>query len=574
MVFGWIGTGRRGTEQTAKRRGPAAPGRRRRLWLERLEDRTLPSAFYDLTTLASTAGGGFTSFGDLPSINELGDVAFVGNSDSGNGLYIAGRNGQVANINPTFTNSNDGRTYGRSVAINGADNVVARDQLGTQFLVRRWTGTVPDQHTDLFHTPVPVLGSPDNQFASAQTFTAINDNGHMAFVAYDQSGGARYVLKESGSHVGDGTYTPVGILNGTGGASSPRPQLTQDGRVLYATPDGQLFLARSITDRELIAGGANGFTSLGMGAGVSADGRVVVFTADRGGVPGLYAAYQSGGASRTIIRLAGGGVDGFTSFDDTGNVVVNNSEATQRGVTVVFEGTNQTLGQGIYSVRLSFLGDSATDFDPSDPAGVLVNGITPVALKGEAISPGGPTITDVELGEGVNGVGRGEIAFWAKTSDNNQRIVLAEPRQVLWVNFDPASASTAGQTPKNLALLAEVGVTADGWHGSFLTSLANLGITGVTSTLETDVVNAVQKMYADAGASVLVLGRPGDRPPAYVPYVVTDATGQPLGPDGKPVQAGQQPVTFGAYQTVLVGGAPVDPKTGAVATRDAGKSSS
>jgi hypothetical protein len=570
MFFAQMWTTRRRKTRPVQRRTP-------RVGLERLEDRTLPSAFYSLTTLASTAGGSFTSFGDLPAINELGDVAFVGNSDAGNGLYIAGRNGQVANINPTFTANNDGRTYGRSVAINGADNVVARDQLGTQFLVRRWTGTVLNQHTDLFHTPVPVLGSPDDQFASAQTFTAINDNGDMAFVGYDQAGGARYVLKESGNKVGDGTYTPVGILNGTGGTSSPRPQLTLDGRVLYASPGSQLFLARSLTNRELIAGSGNGFTSIGMGAGVSPDGRIVVFTGDRGHGPGLFAVYQSGGASRTIIRLAGEDAvshDGFTSFDETGNVVVNNSEANQRGVTVVFEGTNKTLGQGLYSVRVSFLGDSATDFDPNDPANVLVNGITPVALKGEAIRPGGPTITDVELGEGVNGVGRGEIAFWAQTSDNQQQIVLAEPRQVVWVNFDPAAASSAGQTPKNLALLQEVGVTADGWNGSFLTSLRNLGIIGLSSSLESDVIAAVQKMYTDAGASVLVLGAPSDTPPPYVPYVVTNAAGQPVGPDGKPVQPGKQPVTFGAYQTILVGGAPVDPKTGAVVISNAGLASS
>jgi hypothetical protein len=47
------------------------------LALERLEDRTVLSPFYDLTTLVSTTNGNFTSFGDLPSLNKNGDVAFV-----------------------------------------------------------------------------------------------------------------------------------------------------------------------------------------------------------------------------------------------------------------------------------------------------------------------------------------------------------------------------------------------------------------------------------------------------------------------------------------------------------------
>jgi hypothetical protein len=406
---------------------------------EQLEDRTLLSAtnpFYDLTTLASTGGSSqFTSFSDLPSINNLGDVAFVGNTSTGNGLWIAGRNGTLANITPSFSSNNDGRTYGRQASINDSDQVVARDQLGTQYLVRRWTGTIPDQHVDLFHTPVPVLGSPDDQFASAQTFSAINQNGDMAFVGYDQSTGTRYVLKETGNSVGDGTYFPVGILNAQGATSSPRPQLTNDGRVLYGAPGGQLFLARSITDRELIAGPSTGFTTIGTGAGVSKDGRIVVFSGNRGRGPGLFAAYQSGG-SRVIVRIAGEGVDGFTSFDTTGNVVVNSTDVNyndpsknQRGVTIAFEGTS-ALGMGIYSTRLSLFGDAANDFDPNDPKGVNVSGIVPVALKDATISPG-VTISDVELGDGMNDVGRGEIASWAKTRDGNQEIMLAEPQQVV-----------------------------------------------------------------------------------------------------------------------------------------------
>jgi hypothetical protein len=551
------------------RRTPAGSGARgacRRLLLELLEDRTLLSAtnpFYNLTTLASTGGSSlFTSFGDLPSINNRGDVAFVGNTSTGNGLWIAGRNGTLANITPTFSGNNDGRTYGRQASINDNDQVVARDQLGTQYLVRRWTGTIPDQHVDLFHTPVPVQGSPDNHFASAQTFTAINNNGDIAFVAYDAAQAARYVEKEFGNNIADGTYTPVLTTDATGAKASPRPQLTNNGRVLYVTPNGNLYLASSATNREFIAGARNGFKSISLGAGVSKDGRIIVFSGDRGRGPGLFAAYQSGGG-RVIVRIAGEGVDGFTAFDATGNVVVNTTDVnfndaskSQRGVTLAFEGTS-ALGTGIYSTRLSLFGDAANDFDPSDPKVVTVSGIVPVALDGANFSPG-VTISDVELGDGINDIGRGEIAFWAKTSDGDQEILLAEPQQVVWVNFDPQPGQMAGLTGQNLALMNEVGVTDYGFHGSFQTCLENIGVPDVNAAYENAILDAVQAAYDGAHASVRVLGRAGETVPAYVPYVLTNEDGQPIDSTGQPVGPGQQPVTFGAYQTVLVGGNPVD----------------
>ncbi len=532
------------------------PGRNdRRLYLEALEDRTVPSAFYGLTTLASTAGGVFTSLGDLPSINNQGNVAFIGNSNSGNGIWMAGRSGTLTNVNPKFTNNNDGRTYGRSVAINDINAIVARDQIGTQFLVRRWDGNTPDQFVDLIHTPVPILGSPDNNFTSAQTFTAINNNGDIAFVAYDAAQAARYVEKEYGNNIGVGTYTPLLTADANGAKSSPRPQLTNNGRVLYVTPGGNMYLANTATDREFIAGSRNGFRSIGMGAGVSKDGRVVVFTGDRGRGPGLFAVCQTA-SGRDIVRIAGEGVDSFKSFDTTGNVVVNNTEKTDRGATIAFEGTS-ALGPGIYTTRLSFFGTAANQFDPNNPTELIVNGITPVALVGDTLSAG-VTIKDVELGEGINDVGRGEVAFWAQTSDNKQEIVLAEPQQLVWVNFNPQPMQIAGLTGQNLALMNSVGIADYGFNGSFQTSLQNIGVPNVGANDQTNILNSVQAMYDAARASVRVLGRPGETAPAYVPSVRTDEDGRPIDSSGQLIASGQQPLTFGAYQTVFVGGNPVD----------------
>src|SRR5579883_3186057 len=158
-------------------RSPGAASRRRtglRPWAQLLEDRTLLSAFYNLIPLASTARG-FTSFGDLPSINDQGVVAFVGNTDSGNGIWTVAPSGVLTNVTPAFTANNDGRTYGRGVAINDSGQIIARDQINSEFYVREWNADQPNQHTDLFKHPATGINSPDAQFASAQTFTATDN---------------------------------------------------------------------------------------------------------------------------------------------------------------------------------------------------------------------------------------------------------------------------------------------------------------------------------------------------------------------------------------------------------------
>src|SRR5262249_24091669 len=122
------------------------------------------------------------------------------------------------------------------------------------------------------------------------------------------------------------------------------------------------------------------FTSLGPAPGVSADGRVVVFIGDRGNGPGVFAKYRAGGKWSDPVRIAGEGLDGFSSFDTTSAVqVAGRLDTGERGLTVAFVGTYASAGEGLYSSRLGFFGESAADFDPDAVQSVLVNGVVPVA---------------------------------------------------------------------------------------------------------------------------------------------------------------------------------------------------
>ncbi len=260
-----------------------------------LESRTLLSAFYDLTTLATTADGVFTSFGDLPSINNQGIAAFVGNTNSGSSIWTANQVAKLTNVTASFTAADTGRSFGRGASINDSGQIIARDQLGTDFYVRRWNADQPNQFTDLFQHPATVPGSADNQFASAQTFTAIDNEGDAAFVLYDSVGGTRDLVEESGSNIGDGTYTSLAEYDATGSNASPRPQMTSSGQVLFVSPAGQLVLASAEGGiNQIIAGPSTGYVSIGSNAGISQDGRVIVFTAEHGYGPSLWAALQLG----------------------------------------------------------------------------------------------------------------------------------------------------------------------------------------------------------------------------------------------------------------------------------------
>ncbi len=542
-------------------RWPARRSRGRfRPRLEPLEDRTLLSVFYNLSTVASTEGGSFTSFGNLVSINNSGTVAFVGSVAGGSGLWESVPGTGLVNFNPSWSDGGSSRSFLNAVAINNSGDVTATDRYDVAnqlfYYTREWSPSSPNDPTDV------QTASGNSFFDALQTFTAINDEGDVAYVGLDSDGGVREIdevpASEPDSPSAVATVPTLGVdaSGDTIPLSSPEPQLAADGTaVVYDAFTTTLSLINPMTNSEqVIASPAQGFTWIGQSPGVSADGRIVVFTGDRGNGPGLFASYVSGGSSRTIIRLAGEGVGGFTDFNPLNAVRVNDTESTERGATVVFEGTSN-LGTGIYTTRISFFGDAADDFDPNDPNSVQVSGATPVALDGDVIQPpsgSNPavTISSVSLWNGINDENRGEIAFWAQLSDGSQSIITAQPQQVVWIDFAPSDVPPPGETGTNLSLLTQMGIKSMGWTGDFMDVLGSLAYQGSYIALESDIVAAVQSYYAAVDADVLVLGGFDAQPPAYVPYVLTKAQNQPV------LNAAGQPVTRGVYQTVYVGGGP------------------
>ena len=101
--------------------------------LEILESRVLLSDFYDLAVIAQTGVAGLTSIGNGPSINDLGEVAFIGHAGPDEGIYVGAGDGSTRrNINPLFSHDPDpqfDRHFGPAVQINNAGRVVADESV-------------------------------------------------------------------------------------------------------------------------------------------------------------------------------------------------------------------------------------------------------------------------------------------------------------------------------------------------------------------------------------------------------------------------------------------------------------
>src|SRR5262245_38753248 len=84
------------------------------------------SSYYSHTIIAKTGQAGLTGMGDMPSINDNGRVAFVGQVSGHEGIFV-GDGINLGNITPDFSNET-GRFFGRAVQINNNNQVVGYDR--------------------------------------------------------------------------------------------------------------------------------------------------------------------------------------------------------------------------------------------------------------------------------------------------------------------------------------------------------------------------------------------------------------------------------------------------------------
>ncbi len=197
--------------------------RRVSLGLEGLEQRSCPSVLYDFDQISSISPslGTPTSFGIGPSINESGNVAFVGNfnpsgSLSNSTLFVGDGNGFARNVTVE-------RFFNGLVSINNSDQVLVQNLVaGTNPPItglRRYDANRGDFET------VALGGSfSGSNFSDVFAGASLNNANQAAFVVRQ---GTNTLELATGSR-----QTTFNTLTPTNQTSQLRPVVADDGQVV------------------------------------------------------------------------------------------------------------------------------------------------------------------------------------------------------------------------------------------------------------------------------------------------------------------------------------------------------
>jgi uncharacterized repeat protein (TIGR01451 family) len=534
--------------------------------------------FYKYEIVAKSGAGGLNGFGDNPSINDAGRVAFVGQIAGGEGVFVGDASAAATNITPGFL-----RTYGRAVQINNNNQVVARDRVNGSpppTFVRIWNANATDAFTTIARGGGGIL----DDYDSVLTHPSINNAGQVVFSALD---GASTIMATEDTVFG---FNELSVLVPGAGL---RPMMADDGSTLVrpgGVTNGATFVNLfqfnyDLSDSITIAGNAN-FSTVGQSSGVSDDGRIVGFFGNLTNIsnttpslgPGIFASVCQtvnclGGGARYLQQIAslqgnGNGAldlpweiwvddgDGvieagedqpqFVSLEADSRVGVNATQGPQRGVTVAFIGTERRQNRrGLYTSRLNFFGDGVNAFDAQNPGFMTTGAPALVVQEGQPITDWktnaqlNGNVQTFAIFDPLNNRDRGDLVFWVQMDSGEQAIVRARPQTILHIEFDPlANPAPQVQLVAN-GLFANMGI-APGWATNFATFLASAGRGFVANTVQNNIVNQVQLAFDQlqlaanlgdpaADISVLVLGRTTDNVPLDGPMLRVLVGDSPFG---------------------------------------------
>ena len=469
---------RKGVDRETTEQGP---GR----FFERLEDRLLLNAAYDLDIVARTGvpivdpdpnGGGNTglivSLSPGPSINDEGKVAFIARDQPGivGGRVIVDHNGVIERnfvITPL-------QVIDDHVQINNLDQVTWQDEILTNndTFVRRLDsqeggvsiGIGSDFFTD---TPFDFVGPAPS----------INNLGRVIFSANLKTGGAVLATRDNGV---DPPTTSVPVP--PGGTPQFYPMIADNNSAVVKSPVNPAVLL--LIEDETLAStvsltGSPEFSVVGEKPGISDDGRVIAFFGVDTDGPGIFVNVDAGAgrANHRIAGLSGNGVlDPGETFDDVdmdgvfdpGEVdtgVFSGFIASPRvGVNLSGLGTPNTYTLAYAGIDLGGRIGLYTSHVVIDGSGVNVSPSLLVIEVGDEVKDRSDnelsgTVQDIGTFDPVNNVGH--LAFWVQTDAGDQAVIKAQrspgdferlARQVAYRNWTKDVPVGVGDYTVNMVL--------------------------------------------------------------------------------------------------------------------------
>lgn len=254
------------------------------------------SLYYDLEIAGQTGGAlGLVAIETSGiSINNNGRIAFTGDADSGlgfEGVYVQDPGGSPSLISFSAVS----RTFGPGLELNDSGQVIVRDSISGDSLVRLWDSNAAGSFTTLDST----IATPS--LNALGFWPAVNNSGAGAW---------------GGFNANNFLFVPPPTPEiAVGSVFSTRPAIASDGTVV-----ARIGMTGTSADPIVIVGptgsmttiGPPTWTELGRSPGISQDGDIVVWAGDRGNGRGIFARDMSTG---NIFRVAGenGGVTPCTT---------------------------------------------------------------------------------------------------------------------------------------------------------------------------------------------------------------------------------------------------------------------
>jgi hypothetical protein len=436
----------------AQRRGPS-----RRLSVEWLERRACPST-YNYTVIAQTGGGlGLTALGTGPSINDSGQVAFVGTASDGSSGIFVGDGSSVLDVAQAIESPN--LYFQPTVQINDSGLIAAVDlDSGSppSYHLRTWNSATSGYQID-------DQAGPGTGYTSFFSTSSISNDGNLVYVG-----------------TLTGTNTVALIENGSPIATVPSPQpglspVIANGGIVVARlgdnttdpAENSIELFQPSQSPTVIASYPN-FSALGASPGISENGQVVAFYGDLTSVgaaninaaqaadksvpellpgEGIFASVSTS-QGWMILRIAGeasqpylnsgetfinANADGVYDSGDTKAISVSGfnpdspvsvqmtySGTNSESATIVYTAEDANGNNGVYANRLDLLPSASAPFNAQNPGQFRDNIDTLVCDVGDTITDVG-TVASVSIYDAVNS--NNQIALQVTTTTGTQAVV-------------------------------------------------------------------------------------------------------------------------------------------------------
>ncbi|MDJ0531103.1 MAG: Ig-like domain-containing protein [Xenococcaceae cyanobacterium MO_207.B15] len=371
-----------------------------------------------------------------PSINDLGNVAFIAKNSNGAETIFIGNENSTTDIG--FQNSEDTlRNFFGSVEINNLNQVVARDfKFDSQpfFRLRVWDGNNPGDFDIAIRNGSFFFTDFSHQYDVVSGFASINNNSEeviaIALEFPATTGPTTIKLVKPDSFFPDlGFGSPTERTLGTS-PLTVRPQIADDGSVVLRngnTPSDPIVLFDdNLSNFQTIS---SGFTGVGRSPGISDNGQIVAFYGEDLDGPGIFV--WSNGVTKRIAGISGNGKldpgEGHIDLNSNGEVDPNEdngifsnfSKDTRIGITispdssiatVVYIAENKSNKKGLYASYFDFSQDNPfIDSVPSGPRLIIEEDNSIPNLSGQ--------VKDINIYDPINT--NNEVAFWVSTEDNN-----------------------------------------------------------------------------------------------------------------------------------------------------------